>query len=178
MINKIQKAREYAQQPERVKFHTLTLRFRGDNDNYTVSLGAEGWSCSCSGFSKYGICPHIMSLEKLFKPMLQRAPLPYASGQNIVSDVKKAKRYSEEPERITILRFEASFEGDNKTHTVTYDEGQWDSTSSYFQAHGIGAFTMAMERMLSGMVEPISEQRAPADTIADNEDTPIVAAGS
>lgn len=155
MINKIQKAKEYAQEPERVTFDTLTLEFRGDNNTYTVSLGPDGWSCTCPGFQKYGICPHIMSLEKIFKPMLKRAPLPYAPGQNIVSDVKKAKRYSEEPERIRIVSFEATFNGDNKVQHVSYDNGRWNSTSSYFKTHGVGAFTMAMERMLSGMVEPI-----------------------
>lgn len=156
MINKIQKAKEYAEQPERVTFHTLTMEFRGDNSNYTLSLTPEGWSCSCPGFHKYGICPHIMAVEKMFQPMLKRDPLPYAPGQNIVSDVKKSKRYSEEPERITILAFSANFKGDNRDHTVTYDNGVWTSTSSYFKAHGVGAFTMAMERILKGMVKPVS----------------------
>lgn len=156
MINKIQKAKEYAAEPERVTFNTLTLQFRGDNSTYNLSLGPDGWSCSCPGFQKYGICPHIMSVEKLFKPMLKRDPLPYAPGQNIVSDVKKSKRYSEEPERIEITQFHATFRGDNKDHIVTYDNGKWDSTSSYFKAHGIGTYTMALERMLKGMVVPIS----------------------
>ena len=63
MINKIQKAKEYAEEPERVTFHTLTLAFRGSNNDYTVSLGPDGWSCSCPGCQKYGICPHIMAVE-------------------------------------------------------------------------------------------------------------------
>jgi hypothetical protein len=98
-----------------------------------------------------------MALEKIFQPMLKRDPLPYAPGQNIVSDVKKAKRYSEELDRMKIISFEAGFKGDNKDHTVTYDNGKWDSTSSYFKAHGIGAYTMAMERILGKMVEPIRQ---------------------
>lgn len=157
MINKIQKAKQYEHELDRVTFHSLALEFRGDNDSYTLTMGADGWSCSCPGFSKYGICPHIMSIEKMFKPMLKRDPVPYAAGQNIVSDVKKAKRYSEERERIRITSFEAGFKGDNKDHVVTYDNGEWGSTSNYFQAHGVGAFTMAMERILEGMVEPIRQ---------------------
>ena len=163
MIGKIQKAKEYAEQPERVTFHTLVLEFVGDNSKYTVSLGADGWSCSCHGFEKYAICPHIMSLEKIFKPMLKRDPLPYAPGQNIVSDVKKAKRYSEETHRIRILSFESTFQGDNKDHIVRYDNGKWDSTSSYFQQHGIGKFTMALERILEGMVEPVRQANPTAE---------------
>lgn len=155
MINKIQRAKEYAQEPERVTLHTLALEFHGDNNTYIIALGPDGWSCTCPGYQKFGICPHLMAVEKMFKPMLKRDPLPYAPGQNIVSDVKKAKRYSEEADRLRILAFEASFEGDNKTHMVSYDHGVWDSSSKYFQANGIGAYTMAMERILAGLVEPI-----------------------
>ncbi|MEM9953414.1 MAG: SWIM zinc finger family protein [Chloroflexota bacterium] len=155
MINKIQKAKEYATQPERVTFHTLSVEFQGDNDTYEIVLAPDGWSCSCPGYNKYGICPHIMTLEKLYKPMLDVSPLPYAPGQNIVSDVKKAKRYSEESDRIQIKHFEATFAGDNKNHTITYDDGVWNSTSSYFKANGVGAFTMALERILEGSVKPI-----------------------
>ena len=162
MINKIQKSKEYAEQPDRVTFHTLVLKFQGDNNTYKVALGPDGWSCSCPGFQKYGICPHIMSLEKIFNPMLKRDPLPYAPGQNIVSDVKKAKRYSEEIDRMTIIAFEAGFQGDNKNHVVSYDDGKWDSTSSYFKTHGIGAYTMAMERILGSLVKPINQATASA----------------
>lgn len=163
MIGKIQKSREYAEQPERGTFHSLELEFQGDNNHYVVSLGAEGWDCSCPGFNKYGICPHVMSMEKIFKAMLKRSPLPYAPGQNIVSDVKKTKRYSEETYRIKILAFEAAFEGDNHTHTIGYNRGEWDSTSHYFQTHGVGTYTMAMERILEGMVEPIRQATPEAE---------------
>jgi hypothetical protein len=155
MINKIQKAKEYAAEPQRATFLTLAVEFKGDNNSYNVALAPDGWSCSCPGFNKYGICPHIMSLEKMFQPMLKRDPVPYAQGQNIVSDVKKSKRYSEEPDRIKIISFDANFKGDNKDHTVSYNDGIWDSTSSYFKAHGIGAYTMAMERILEGLVKPM-----------------------
>ncbi|MCU0512453.1 MAG: SWIM zinc finger domain-containing protein [Anaerolineae bacterium] len=155
MINKIQKAREYAAEPERATFHSMTIEFRGDNSVYTLALGPDGWSCSCPGFQNYGICPHIMAMEKLFKPMLKRDPLPYAPGQNIVSDVKKAHRYSEEQERIRFIEFSAVFRGDNKDHQVTYQRGQWSSTSTFFKTHGVCPYTMAMERILKGMVEPI-----------------------
>jgi hypothetical protein len=157
LISKIQMSKEYAQDPKRVTFHTLALEFRGDNSTYTVALGPDGWSCSCPGFHSYGICPHIMTLEKIFQPMLKRTPLAYAPGQNIVSDVKKAKRYSEELDRIKIISFQVAFKGDNKDHTVSYDNGKWDSTSSYFKTRGICAYTMAMERILGNLVEPIRQ---------------------
>lgn len=156
LINKIQKAREYAAEPERVTFNALTIEFKGDNSTYALSLAPDGWSCTCPGFGKYGICPHVMAMEKLFKPMLKRDPLPYAAGQNIVSDVKKAHRYSEETDRITFVSFDVTFRGDNKDHQVTYDRGKWHSTASFFKTHGVCPYTMALERILKGMVEPIS----------------------
>ncbi len=160
LINKIQKSKEYAMEPERVTFHTLELEFKGDNDTYTVILAADGWSCSCPGFQMNGICPHIMALEKMLKPMLKRDPLPYGGNQNIVSDVKKSKRYSEEPERIRIISFTAAFRGDNKEHLITYHNGVWDNqTSAYFAQHGISTHIMTMERLLKGWVEPVKMLR-------------------
>jgi hypothetical protein len=154
--NKIQKSKEYALEPDRVTFHTLEVAFRGDNNTYTVVLSPDGWSCTCPGYQAYHICPHIMTIEKVFKPMLKREPLPYADGQNIVSDVKKSKRYSEELDRLKIIAFTASFRGDNKDHQITYDNGTWTNpTSSYFAVHNISTHVMAMERMLGAMVIPV-----------------------
>ncbi len=155
MINKIQKAKEYADQPERATFNSLTVEFRGDNSVYIVQLGNDGWSCTCPGFQKYAICPHIMALEKLFKPIIKREPVPYAPGQNIVSDVKKAKRYADETDRITIKSFDCTFEGYNKPHQITYDNGKWTSTASFFQQRGVCSHTMALEKILKGFVEPV-----------------------
>ncbi len=158
MINKIQKAGEYASQPERATFTSLTVQFRGANNSHVVSLGDDGWRCTCPGFQKYAICPHIMALESLFKPILKRRPLPYAPGQNIVSDVKKAKRYSQESDRIHIVHFDCRFDGYNKTHQISYDEGQWTSTASFFAQRGICSHTMALEKILKGFVEPVRAQ--------------------
>ena len=158
MINKIQKASEYASQPERATFNSLSVHFDGANSSYVVSLGNDGWSCSCAGFQRYAICPHIMALETLFKPLLKRRPLPYSPGQNIVSDVKKAKRYTQEQDRVRIVSFDCAFEGYNKTHQVTYDQGNWTSTASFFAQRGVCSHTMALEKILKGMVEPVRAQ--------------------
>ena len=160
MINKIQKAGEYASQPERATFTRLTVQFHGANSDYVVRLGQDGWSCTCAGFQNYAICPHIMALESLFKPMLKRRPLPYAPGQNIVSDVKKAKRYTQEIDRIHIVSFVCRFEGYNKTHEITYVEGKWTSTASFFAQRGVCSHTMALEKILKGFVQPARVQPA------------------
>ena len=155
MINKIQKASEYASQPERATLNSLKVAFHGENNAYAVSLEGDCWSCTCPGFQKYAICPHIMALENLFKPLLKRRPVPYSPGQNIVSDVKKAKRYSDQRDRIRIVSFDCTFEGYNKNHHITYDGGKWSSTASFFAQRGVCSHTMALEKILKGFVEPV-----------------------
>lgn len=155
MIGKIQKAKEYAEDPSRVTFNSLEVEFRGNNNTYTVALGPEGWNCTCPGFQKYGICPHIMTLERVFDPMLKRDRLPYAAGQNVVSDVEKSIHYAEEKDRIKIVSFQASFQGEHNTYQISYTDGKWDCDNPYFQSHSICSHTMAMEHLLGNMVKPV-----------------------
>lgn len=70
-----------------------------------------------------------------------------------IGKIEKAKRYAEERDRIKLNNFEANFQGENNTHTVRYDNGQWHCTCNYFQTRGICAHTMGMEMILEGMVE-------------------------
>lgn len=152
MIGKIEKAKRYAEQPDRITFNSLTVEFQGDNNLYTVTLGPDGWECSCPGFKAHAICPHVMCLERLFRPMLKRTPLPYAPGQNVVSDVEKAKRYSEELDRIRFHAFEVTFHGDNDDHHTVCSEGHWQCECDFFHSRHVCSHTMAMERILKGML--------------------------
>ncbi len=72
MIGKIEKARRYAQEPERVKLGTLTASFRGGHDDYTLRLVDGVWECSCHTFSSHtvGTCSHVMAMQQLLAPML------------------------------------------------------------------------------------------------------------
>ena len=74
-----------------------------------------------------------------------------------IGKIEKAKRYAEERDRIQLTSFEASFDGENNKHTVTYRDGQWQCTCNYFQAKGICAHTMGMEMILEGMVQPLED---------------------
>lgn len=70
LIGKIEKAKRYAQQPERVRFFDFTAEFKGDNNTYTVSYVAGKWRCSCNFFSQNAICSHTMALQRLLTPMI------------------------------------------------------------------------------------------------------------
>ena len=152
MISQIEKARLYAEEPERITFKTLNSTFRGDNNTYVISLDESGWHCTCPGFQSHHICPHIMTIERLLKPMLKIAPVPYAPGQNVVSDVKKMHRYAEEIDRIVFNSFQVSIQGNNSDHSVGYDQGTWTCDSNSFRLRGVSSHTIAMERLLKGML--------------------------
>ena len=70
----------------------------------------------------------------------------------MISKIQKAKRYAQEPERITMTQFVVTIQGDNSTHRVTYEEGVWTCGCSFFQQRGLCSHTMAMERLLDPML--------------------------
>ncbi|MDO8688058.1 MAG: SWIM zinc finger family protein [Dehalococcoidales bacterium] len=70
LIGKIEKAQRYAQEKERVTFTELAVKFRGENDDYTISYKDGRWHCSCGFFAGRGLCSHTMALEKILGDML------------------------------------------------------------------------------------------------------------
>jgi len=75
LIGKIEKAKRYAQEKERVTFTYLSVKFHGDNDDYAVSLKDGNWQCSCTFFSSWGMCSHTMALERILVSMLPEEAL-------------------------------------------------------------------------------------------------------
>lgn len=73
LISKIEKAKRYAEEPERITFEGLDVRFRGDNGTHRVSLRGDDWSCECDHFHSTGLCAHIMTMQRLFASNLTEA---------------------------------------------------------------------------------------------------------
>lgn len=158
MIGKVEKAKFYAQELERVTFNSFVATFRGNNNTYEISLSPEGWQCTCPGYKEHGMCPHIMTMERMLRPMLKRPPMPYAPGQNVVSDVDKSIRYASEPHRVTFHSLQVTFQGDHNTHQIAYENGKWSSDDDFFKSRGYSSHTMAMERILAKMLgKPMPE---------------------
>lgn len=84
MISKVEKARHYAREPERVKFQSFRVSFHGDNGDHTVTLDGEDYTCDCHFFEHQGMgtCSHIMALQRILAPMLteeqQTAGTPFS----------------------------------------------------------------------------------------------------
>ncbi len=83
LIGKIEKAKRYAQETERITFSELSVKFQGEHDNYTISYEEGKWHCSCHFFSNWGLCSHTMALQKILGDMLPEEALTMES--NIVS---------------------------------------------------------------------------------------------
>lgn len=78
---------------------------------------------------------------------------------SLIGKVEKAKRYARERERITFSRFTLRFTGDHRTHEIGFSEGVFRCTCDYFSTHDACSHSMAMERILEGMlpgkIEPL-----------------------
>jgi hypothetical protein len=75
LIGKIEKAKRYAQETERVSFTELSVNFRGDHNNYTTAYKDGKWHCTCPFFTNWGTCSHTMAMEKILVKMLPETAL-------------------------------------------------------------------------------------------------------
>jgi hypothetical protein len=75
LIGKIEKAKRYAKEPERITFTELSVKFRGTNESHTTSYRDGKWHCTCDFCSYWGLCSHTMALEKILGNMLPQEAL-------------------------------------------------------------------------------------------------------
>jgi hypothetical protein len=73
MIGKIEKAKRYAEQRERIRFESFRATFHGENNPHTVHFESGVWKCDCEFFILRAVCSHTMALERILERML---PLP------------------------------------------------------------------------------------------------------
>lgn len=72
LISKIEKARRYALEPNRVTISDFTATFRGEHDTYSLNYRQGEWSCTCHFFANWKTCSHTMALQKMLKEMLPK----------------------------------------------------------------------------------------------------------
>lgn len=70
LIGKIEKAKRYALETDRITFSELSVQFHGENNDYTTEFRDGKWHCSCHFFSSWGLCSHTMAMEKILGVML------------------------------------------------------------------------------------------------------------
>ena len=75
LIGKVDKAKKYAHERNRMHVHNLQVDFQGENDTHHVGLDGETWACSCDFFSGWGSCAHTMALEHILDGMIPTSAL-------------------------------------------------------------------------------------------------------
>ena len=70
LVRKIEKAKDYAHQPERVTLTKYEADFRGNNADYTVSYEAGRLNCSCNYFATHETCSHTMAVDAQLGSMI------------------------------------------------------------------------------------------------------------
>ena len=84
---------------------------------------------------------------------------------SLIGKIEKAHRYAEEPERISMHKFRATFKGENGDYAVGFAENDgWNCTCNFFQSWDYCSHTMALEKLLSPMVPIASPQLEPSAT--------------
>ena len=72
IIGKIDKARKYAEEKERVSINSFSATFQGNHNSYDVTFNAGVWSCDCHFFATRGFCSHIMALQRMLDDVLAK----------------------------------------------------------------------------------------------------------
>ena len=83
LVSRIIKARQYAQERERVEFTQFEVKFKGEHNTYQVDYNHGHWHCTCEEALRTGVCSHIMALEKI----LGDSVLPAATAKQVLEPV-------------------------------------------------------------------------------------------
>lgn len=70
LIGKIEKAKWYATEPDRVNLMRLEAKFRGEHNSYLISYDSGTWQCECQFFLGHGDCSHTMALKRMLESMV------------------------------------------------------------------------------------------------------------
>lgn len=76
IIGKIDKARKYAEEKDRVSITRLKTTFQGNHNTYEVEFESGSWHCECRSFLTRDICSHTMALQRMLDEMLASSGEP------------------------------------------------------------------------------------------------------
>ena len=75
---------------------------------------------------------------------------------SLIGKIQKAHLYAEEPNRVAVQGFTATFRGDHDEHRVTFGDGRWSCTCTFFPQWGTCSHIMATQRIL-GPISPFDQ---------------------
>jgi hypothetical protein len=71
---------------------------------------------------------------------------------SLIGKVEKAKKYARERHRMQIDNLHVAFHGENSDHEVSIRDGAWRCNCDFFSDWQVCSHTMALEKVLEGMV--------------------------
>ena len=72
IIGKIDKARKYAEETERVCINSFSATFQGNHNSYDVSFQSGAWDCDCHFFATRALCSHTMAMQRMLEDFLAK----------------------------------------------------------------------------------------------------------
>jgi hypothetical protein len=84
---------------------------------------------------------------------------------SLIGKIQKAHLYAEEPSRVEVTDFSATFRGDHGSYTVRYASERWSCTCTFFPQWGVCSHIMATQRMM-GPIAPHDHESADAPQAA------------
>ncbi len=79
---------------------------------------------------------------------------------SLIGKIEEANRYARETDRISFEALSVDFRGDNDTHRVSLDHGDWQCNCHYFDSFRTACVhILAIEKVLGDMI-PASAQRS------------------
>ena len=76
IIGKIDKAKKYAEERERVSIDSFHATFTGNHNTYQVKFESGQWHCVCLFFTTRGVCSHTMALQRILDDVLAHQEKP------------------------------------------------------------------------------------------------------
>ena len=73
LIGKIEKAKRYADERDRIEFKQFKVKFEGENNDHMITYHDGDWHCDCDFFQTRGRCSHTMALEMILEDMVDLA---------------------------------------------------------------------------------------------------------
>lgn len=73
-------------------------------------------------------------------------------NSGLIGKVDKSKKYAQERHRMHVASLQVEFDGENDKHQVALEGDAWRCTCDFFGGWGACAHTMALERILDGMI--------------------------
>ncbi len=80
IIGKIEKARQYAEQKDRVNITSFAATFQGNHNRYDVRFEDGAWRCECHFFATREVCSHTMALQRILNEMLTKQTDPVSTS--------------------------------------------------------------------------------------------------